>query len=49
MRAWRVTMTPERHESQAGGVASHEAFVQRDEVPEITAKPLLQLWQRGAR
>ena len=49
VRPWRVTITPAPHDSQAGGLASHEAFVQRDEAPEITAKPLRQLWQRGAR
>ena len=49
VRAWRVTMTPAPHESQVGAVAPHEALVQRDEAPATTAKPLLQLWQRGAR
>lgn len=48
-RALRLTISPAPQDSQAGGLASHDAFVQRDEAPEITAKPLRQLWQRGAR
>ena len=49
VRPLRVTSTPAPHDAQAGGLASHQVFVQREEAPEITAKPLRQLWQRGAR
>ena len=38
-RPLRMTITPARHDPQAGGLASHEAFVQRDERPEMTRKP----------
>ena len=43
VRPLRVTITPARHDRQAGGLASHEGLVQRDERPEITTKPRLQL------
>ena len=43
MRPLRVTSTPAPHDAQAGGLASHQVFVQREEAPEITAKPLLKL------
>ena len=42
-------MTPERHDSQTGGLASQERLVQRDERPDMTEKPRRQVWQRGAR
>ena len=37
--ALRMTMTPARHNSQAGGVALQEGLVQRDEWPEMIRKP----------
>ena len=34
----RTTMTPAPHYSQTGGLASHEALVQRETSPAMTAK-----------
>ena len=45
----RMVMTPTPQDSQAGGLASQETFVQREEAPAMTAKPVRQPWQRGAR
>ena len=38
VRPLRVTITPARHDPQAGGLASHEGLVQRDERPEMTSE-----------
>ncbi len=37
--ALRMTITPARQESQAGGPAWQEGLVQREERPEMTKKP----------
>ena len=42
-RALRMTMTPARHDWQAGGLALQEGLVQRDVRPETTRKPRPQL------
>ena len=38
-RPLRMTITPARHDWQAGGLALHEGLMQRDERPEMTRKP----------
>ena len=42
-RPLRMTITPARHDWQAGGLALHEGLMQRDERPEMTRKPRPQL------